>query len=408
MTTVRQWAVGHAVDLAALRIVVSLVVLFSADVWDASRWASAATAAPPGWVAVSALLPPSPGAARLALSVVLVGTTLTALGVLTRWASAVAALALVWLLGVPQHVGPVLHTHHLVWFMALVASGPSGDAWSVDAWRGRATASPPSLAYGVPVRAVWLSLGLVYFFPGFFKALEGTAWLDGLARLVAWKRFHAGLEPLALPAVVVKAGGVATVLFELAAPVLFSLRRLRPVGAVVAVGFHAAVQAVLGIHFSSLAVFFVAFVPWHRWFSSGPPARPTSARAAVVPLLMAGALLIAQVVTGFAGLERAWPVACFPRFIGPAPVEVAWVELESDAGWAFTLDDLRAEPTQRRWALSMRVAAEPTESRVRGFVTQGLGRPLRANERVRWTVQSVRLETGLQRAGPSGIVSGTP
>ncbi len=157
----RGWATGHPLDLAVFRITISAVVLMSADVWDAPKWAGAAVRAPVGWEFVSTLLPAAHDTALVALGLVVIFTSLTLLGVFTRVSSVIAALSLVWLLGVPQQSGVVLHTHHLAWFMALVASGPSGDALSVDAWR-RKTSVAPSLAHGLPVRAAWVSIGLIF------------------------------------------------------------------------------------------------------------------------------------------------------------------------------------------------------------------------------------------------------
>lgn len=396
------WATGHPLDLAVFRITASVVVLASADVWDAPRWAGAVVGAPAGWQLVSSVLPVTPLGASIALVVVVVGASFTLVGAFSRGSSAVTALGLVWLLGVPQQSGLVLHTHHLWWLMALVATGPSGDALSVDAWwakrRGRVLAGP-SVAHGLPVRIAWLSLGLVFFFPGAWKLVGGATWLEGLPTLVAWKRFQLGLPRLEVGPGLLRAGGVATFAFELGVIALFVFRRTRLIGVALALAFHLGVQWVLGIRFSSLWSCYLVFLPWSRWL--GVPEVPvTSMRAPALALGCGAALLSAQVVTGALGVEAAWPVACYPTFRHPAPTTVAWVELETSEGLVLSADRLRSGPNQRWWGLAEQAAWDPSTQRLAGLFAQVMGRARRPDEQVRWSRVVVDLATGAATREP--------
>ncbi|MBM4778844.1 MAG: HTTM domain-containing protein [Archangiaceae bacterium] len=395
----RSWATGHPLDLAVFRITISAVVLMSADVWDAPTWASAAVRAPVGWGFVSALLPASHDAALVALGLVVVFTSLTLLGAFTRVSSVVSALSLVWLLGVPQQSGVVLHTHHLVWFMALVAAGPSGDALSVDAWR-RTTSVAPSVAHGLPVRAAWLSIGLLFFFPGVWKLASASVWLEQLPTLVAWKRFQLGLPSLDVSQSFLRVGGVATIAFEVGFIALVVFARTRLVGIVAAFAFHAGVQALLGIRFSSLWSCYLVFLPWSRWLGS-PISVVEGKRSTVAPLVVAGALLSAQVLTGVLLNETSWPVACYPTFRNPAPQVVRWLELETDEGVVLSLERMRSGPHQRWWGLSERTAWAPTPAALEQLFTQAVGRPRREGEAARWTVVTFSPSTNETRREPA-------
>ncbi|MBL8940684.1 MAG: HTTM domain-containing protein [Archangium sp.] len=395
----RFWATGHPLDLAVFRITISVVVLMSADVWDAPTWASAAVRAPVGWGFVSTLLPATHDAALIALGLVVVFTSLTLLGVFTRVSSVVSALSLVWLLGVPQQSGVVLHTHHLVWFMALVASGPSGDALSVDAWR-RQTSVAPSVAHGLPVRAAWLSIGVLFFFPGVWKLVSGSAWLEQLPALVAWKRFQLGLPPLDVSQTLLRVGGVATIGFELGFIGLVVFSRTRLLGVVAAFAFHFAVQQLLGIRFSSLWSCYLVFLPWSRWLGS-PISVVEGRRSVVAPLVVAGALLSAQVLTGVLLNETSWPVACYPTFRNPAPQVVRWLELKTDEGVVLSLERMRSGPHQRWWGLSERTAWAPTPEALNRLFTQAVGRPRRDGEAARWTLVTFTPSTNETRREPA-------
>lgn len=371
------WATGSPLDLAVFRVAVSVVVLGTVDVWDAHRWAAAAVAPPAGWGLVGALVPPTPTLALVMTGVVLVGALVTLVGFHTRVAAVVTALSLAWLLAVPQFSGQVLHSHHLVWFFALLAAGPSGDALALDARRaGRVPG--PSVAHGLPVRFAWLTIGLLFFFPGAWKLAAGSAWLEGLPALVAWKRFQLGLPgdaPLSNGALQV--GGALAVLLELTVLPLVLFRRTRVVAALGALGFHLGVQAVMGIGFSSLWACYVVFGDWARWLRRDEPAQG-AARSTRPTVLVGGALLAAMVVTGALGREDWWPVACYPTFRAPAPAVVRWVEIHEHGVRVFGLPELRGGRGQRWWGLVMRVAQQPTRESLEQLHRQWRGGALPA------------------------------
>jgi len=402
MERVRAWATGQPVDLAVFRITVSAVILLSLDVWDAPKWAGAVGLAPVGWRTVASLLPASTATAFIALGFVVVFTSLTLIGAWTRVSSVVAAVSLVWLLGVPQQSGVVLHTHHLAWFLALVASGPSGEVVSFDAWRARRRGAPvpgPSLAHGLPVRAAWLSIGLIFFFPGLWKLLGGASWLEGLPTLIAWKRFQLGLPRLEVPPLLHRVGGAGSIAFELSVGALLVFRRTRMLGVIAAFAFHAGVQFVMGIAFSSLWSCYLVFVPWSRWFASAPNA-VSPAPSPRPALMLASVVLGAQVLTGALGLESAWPVACYPTFRTRAPAQMRWVELETSDGMVVSVDRLRQGPNQRWWGLSEQAAWDPSRERLEALFAMLLGRPPRAGELIRWTRVTADLQSGATTREP--------
>src|SRR5262249_24517938 len=134
-------------------------------------------------------------AARLACVLFVAGCGFGLVGFATRRALVVASLAGVWLLGLPQLYGGGFHSHHLIWVLALLAARPCGDAWPFDA-RGRAHA--PSAAYALPVHVAWLLIGLIYFFPGYWKwKSAGLSWAtsDNLVNQMRWKWIEIGALP---------------------------------------------------------------------------------------------------------------------------------------------------------------------------------------------------------------------
>jgi len=190
---------GHAVNLAVFRILVFGLILYSADTYMAAKYADLAAGLdrPPtglGWL--HPYIPISSGLAQGAQTLFVVSCWLALFGLFTRSAALVATLSGLYLLGLPQFAGTVRHYHHLLWFTAILAASPSGDALSLDrclrVWRGRESAEPssPSTAYGLPLRVVWILVGMIYFFPGFWKWWNGGldwALSDNIIHQMHWK-----------------------------------------------------------------------------------------------------------------------------------------------------------------------------------------------------------------------------
>ncbi len=328
---------AFALDLAALRIAVAAVVLTSPDVRAArlaATWSVDLRAVPwgLGWVA-----PALPGPEWLPLTatvLLMAATTLLLVGLWTRASATLATLSAVYLLALPQLVGTVRHTHHLVWFLALIACSPCGDAVSLDrhfrARRGEAVADDEATPrYGVPLRLGFVVLGLVYFFPGLWKLVHGGwAWVasDQFIHQMHWKWAQMGRVP-ALRVdqwpLLCQVGAGLTVAFELGFLPLAVLTRWRIPLVLGCVAFHIAIEQVMLIPFQSLWLCALGLWPWtdvlrrvDGWLGRSrtlakmlPSPAPTRATA------WGGALLVAGI--GLAGAREqtaGWPFACYPTF----------------------------------------------------------------------------------------------
>jgi hypothetical protein len=199
-------------------------------------------------------------------------------GCFSRASLAVAALAGFYVLGIPQLGGSVTHNHHLVWLLALLAVSPCGDALSVDAaliaYRSPG-ASPgpatPTLAHALPIFAAWILIGMIFFFPGFWKLRSsGLAWIlsDNLRNQMYWKWYETGGAPPWLRVdgspVLCRVGALGAVMFELSFGLLVFLPRLRAWAVSAALGFHALTSTLLRISFPSLWLCYGVFVRWER------------------------------------------------------------------------------------------------------------------------------------------------
>lgn len=204
--------------------------------------------------------------ARLAQAVVVLACLAAIVGWHSRLACGVAVFAGIYLLGLPELWGKVDHYHHLLWIGAVLAASPCGDALSIDS-RGHPIPKR-GMAYGLPLRLAWVILGLVYLFPGLWKLSLGTAWWagDNLKWHMCQKWFEAGQtipwlradhEPL-----LYRAGGLATVIFEVGFLPLVLWRRTRYLTLAAGLGFHIMCALTMRIWFWLLPVLYVMFIDW--------------------------------------------------------------------------------------------------------------------------------------------------
>lgn len=268
------------INLAVLRLVVFawlILALSRTDFVHYTQIPPALRVPPTGYAGFLHLIRWDPMWVRVAQVVTLAACLSAFLGLMARGAALVACVGALYLLGLPELFGKVDHVHHhLIWFAALLAASRCGDALSIDALRvalrradrGEASDPPgPSVAYGLPLRCVWLLIGVAYFFPGIAKLRAGLEWIlsDNLKYLMhgfwAAKGFVPALRIDRYP-LVYRAAAAATVVFEVGfLPALFCprLRRLAVVGGV---AFHILTAVYLRILFAALLACYVAFVDW--------------------------------------------------------------------------------------------------------------------------------------------------
>jgi HTTM domain len=230
-----------------------------------------------GWVVADLGL--TPAVIRVLWAVIVVGCILAALGLVTRTAALAVTLAAFLYVGEWQLFGKVNHNHHLLWIAAVFVVAPSTDALSlktvIRGGRGLLPVAsvPPSRAYALPLRAIWLLIGLVYLFPGFYKAvLLNVRWFDPatLQHILWWKWAQLeGYRPFFRvdeypPLLLLMAA--ATLVFELGFIFLLLTRTTRHLVAALGLLFQSATSVLMQIPFRSLKAIYPLLVDW-EWVS---------------------------------------------------------------------------------------------------------------------------------------------
>ena len=178
------------VNLAIFRIVVfgTTLIMLCVDA-PATRWFSTfprqLVAAPYGTGWILPYVPISQPLVGIVSGVLVVFCILGMIGLFSRASSLVSLVLALYVLGITQIFGKVSHDQAVIWFLAILAASPCGDALAIDAIvmsRNRAAQGiiePPedSISYSLPLRFACVLLGVVYFFPGFWKLWNsGFGW----------------------------------------------------------------------------------------------------------------------------------------------------------------------------------------------------------------------------------------
>jgi hypothetical protein len=298
------------------------------------------------------------------------------LGVRSRITVPAAALLAIVVLGIPQSFGKIDHYHHLVWFALLLCGSPCADVWSFDAWRqGRLATQPanPGIEYGQPIRWAWILIGIIYFFPGFWKVVVAAPdWLNGDAVVATLRArwLQAGSEPIPgfdVPVVAAAAGSLVLV-FELGFVFALLSKRARRVFVAGGILFHLSVYLVAGINFWTLVAAYVVFVPVgsirdHLFNTRKAIGSHTRSSVPVRRRWLPPALVTANILAGLT-LVDTWPIAVYPTFASPPdPLQktIRFIAHDVDVG-AYESSGMRAAfRTSRIQGLVWQVVLEPDD-----------------------------------------------
>jgi len=204
---------------------------------------------------------------------------LSAIGLFTRPAMAVAFVLGTYLMGLPHNFGQTQHFDTLVVFASgALALSRAADACSLDALiaaaSGRSPAAPPDDGeYRWPIRFVWVAMALIFCAAGISKIRHaGLEWIasDNLALLLLRQQYHiSDGEPLTRWGILVARHGAvarALALMVVAIETLFPLalvsRHARslfvPAGFAMLLG----IRVLMGPTFEQFMMCYVFWVPW--------------------------------------------------------------------------------------------------------------------------------------------------
>ena len=209
---------------------------------------------------------------------------LACVGFCTRVSTAIAFVLGAYLIGVPYNFGKTDHMTAIVVFtLGFLALARSGDAWSVDAFiRRRFRGLPPpgrSGEYRWPVRAVWLTMALVFFAAGMSKVIKGgPAWVFSQHMEISLvQRFYDPNPPavrlglwIGQHPAAARTMAAASLLGELLFPLALFSRRARGVLPPLLLAMQLGIGVLMNVWFWPFMYCYLFWVPWDRILSGRP------------------------------------------------------------------------------------------------------------------------------------------
>jgi len=271
--------ISHPINLAIFRIVVFIAIFFSFNqhvLISNLALNPDIRILPPGTSWIPMLIPLEEEIGFIVTQIFFIACWAGLFGVFTRLSTLTACLSGLYVMYIPEIFGKVFHYHFLWWYLVILAASRCGDALSVDVILRKARKVRhrfnPSASYGMPLRYAMLTLGLFYFFGGYWKWMNtGIDWVTGDAvrhiMIAKWTEggglnlpfFRIDHYPL-----IYQTGAAAGLMFELGFIFLIFFSKTRWLAFLGGLGFHNANNLFLHIAFWPLQMCYVMFVDWYK------------------------------------------------------------------------------------------------------------------------------------------------
>lgn len=263
------------------------------------------------------------------------------LGLFTRLSIGVHIVTAFYLMSISLLFGKVVNSHHMIWFPAILLFSSCGKTLSIDALIDKLInkKSPdlkPHYVHALPIKISLLMLGVLYFFPGFWKVWTGGFdWIlsENLARqmYVKWSEENYWLPFWRIdryPWLIVLSA-CFVIAFEMAFVFLQFHKRYRTFLFIAGVTLHVCIYLFMHIPFFTLFLVYPVLI--NVTGIMGKHTEPVSMvsfaklwRDNAAILLLSSVLIGANVVYGFAKVNS-WPFACYPTFDYVLPNESDFV-----------------------------------------------------------------------------------
>lgn len=219
-------------------------------------------------------------------SVMLVSLLLSTLGLFTSLSTKLSFVLVLFYQGLVRSFGHFNHDEMLaVYYLAVLAFVPCGDAFSLDHWTKRNSPNKPSFAYGYPILLMQLLMAWVYFSSALVKLrVAGLKYLSPdnlpvLAIIHSLDNLHDTSFRYAfwLPQVreYLPIFVVLVLIWELLFPLAVFLKRVRWLILGFGVVFHVATLVLMNVFFPYQLAMYLIFVDWDRfgaWVNRRPQA----------------------------------------------------------------------------------------------------------------------------------------
>lgn len=219
-----------------------------------------------------------------------------------------------------------IHIHHLWWFNVLLLFSPCDQYWTLKKSNLCNRYHPAQF-----LKNLQYCLGFIFLFPGIHKLLSPD-WMNGsiLHNTLLWKQaqyWNLDLWSLAIPDIGY-AGMAALVAMVEIALCLLIIREKYTWFLLVACLFHLGIWLCTGIVFSNLWIFYVAFLPFEKFFSIPPlPPLTNSVQEKHWWHIPSFFVLLGIFAAGIQNQQQGFPWIAYPSFTRSISAKMPMVAL---------------------------------------------------------------------------------
>ncbi len=203
-------------------------------------------------------------------------------GLFTRVFLIINAVIIFYVISVPNFYGKLWHSQLPIWISWFLLFAPVSDVFSLDRFffkRKEPLVKSPD--YNFPIKIIWLQMGLIYFWAGFYKLIDcGFDWSLGPSMInqvrLEWFEHFDKIPFIRIdkfPALL-HIGGLVAILFELVFLFLLFHKKLKHISIIGGLIMHNIIGVFMYISFVLLQIQYIVFLNLEKiliWYKKRVP-----------------------------------------------------------------------------------------------------------------------------------------
>ncbi len=255
-------------------------------------------------------------------------------GLFTRFFLFVNAVLVFYVLSVPNFYGKLWHSQLPIWISWFLLFAPVSDVFSLDRLlfkRKEPLVKSPD--YNFPIKIIWLQMGFIYFWAGFYKLIDGGfEWCLGPSMInqvrLEWFEhfdkipfFRVDLYPWLL-----NIGGMLVIFFELLFIVFLFHSRLKYISILGGLAMHNIIGVFMYIFFQPLQMQYIVFPNYEKillWLKKIIPVIPVKEKIEQIkPVAKKSLIVFSFFVFGMNFIFGMFQISSFPFSVYPTYSEI--------------------------------------------------------------------------------------
>jgi hypothetical protein len=257
------------------------------------------------------------------------------LGFKTRWFLLINAVCVFYVISTPNFFGKLGHRQLVIWICWIFAFSKCFDAFSLDS-KWNKTEVVKSADYTFPIRFIWLQLGIIYLWAGFYKLWDGGFdWALGQSMInqvqLEWLQHYDTMPAIRIDRypVLLKIGGLLVIGFELCYILLMLKPASRWVAAIGGLVMHNVIGYFMYIAFLHLLqAFYFFYIDFTGWFSKGKENTKTVFGYSKLAFGTGITILSLNFCCGMFSIDT-YPFSAYPKYSAIIPNNIKIIHFEA-------------------------------------------------------------------------------